>query len=566
MIIIMNEVENRVKKEVHMLEELKLDNIQDENIRECIKRLLNIIEDLRAENRELRAENQRLRDENNRLKGEQGKPDIKANNSSNPNKDISSEKERRKKIKWHKSSKKEKIHIDREEIVKIGKSNLPVDAEFKGFENVVVQDIIIKTDNILFRKEKYYSKSEKKTYIAELPKSYEGEFGPGIKSLAIISYYGNNMTEPKIKEFFENFGIRISSGQISNLLIKEKNTFHGEKTDLYKAGLQSSSWQHTDGTGTRVNGVNKNCQIMSNPLYTGYFTTEKKDRLSILDVLQNFRERSYLINEETIKYVTILNLPNYVITKLNDLKVPKELSEEEFINLVDKEFPTLGRNHRQRLFESAAIASYHNQIEFPVVELLLCDDAPQFKLLTEKLALCWIHEARHYKKLEPEICYHCELLKAFLDKFWSFYEKLQNYKIEPGETSAIELSKEFDELFSTKTGYDALDDRIAKTREKKVSLLMVIEYPEIPLHNNAAELEARRIVRKRDISFGTKTDEGTKASDTFLSLYATTKKLGISFYDYIYDRVSKAFKILNLGEIINQKAKSLQLVAAGDDG
>jgi hypothetical protein len=349
-------------------------------------------------------------------------------------------------------------------------------------------------------------------------------------------------------------------------LIKEKSLFHKEKTDLYEAGLKSSSWQNTDGTGSRVNGENRNCQIMSNPLYTAYFTTKKKDRLSMLDVLRNFRERRYLINEETLEYVITFGLSDYVITKLNGLTGDKELNEEEFINLVEKEFPKLGKNHRQRLFESAAIASYHNQMEFPVVELLLCDDAPQFKLLTEKLALCWVHEGRHYKKLEPEIYYHRQLLKAFVDKLWSFYEKLLNYKTKPEEVSAMELSKEFDELFSTITGYEALDDRIVKTKEKKVSLLMVLEYPEIPLHNNAAEVEARRIVRKRDISFGTKTEEGTKASDTFLSIYATTRKLGISFYKYIYDRVSKAFEIPNLGEIINQKAKVLQLVTFSGDG
>ena len=518
-----------------------------------------------SENRALREEVQRLRDENNSLKGEQGKPDIKAN-SSKPNNDISSEKERNEKKEWKKGSKKEKIQINRSEICKVDTTTIPEDAEFKGYEDVVVQDIIIKTDNILFQKEKYYSASEKKTYMAELPKGYEGEFGPGIKSFAIVSYYCNNMTEPKIIEFLENFGIYISAGKISNLLIKEKSLFHEEKSDIYEAGLKSSSWQNTDGTGARVNGANHNCQIMSNPLYTAYFTTKKKDRLSMLDVLQNFKERKYLINEETIEYVITFGLSDYVITKLKGLTGAKELNEEEFIKLVDKDFSEIGKNHRQRLFESAAIASYHNQMEFPVVELLVCDDAPQFKLLTEKLALCWVHEGRHYKKLEPEISYHRQLLKVFLDKFWLFYDKLLNYKIEPKETGAAELSKEFDELFSTKTGYEALDDRIGKTKKKKVSLLMVLEYPEIPLHNNAAELEARRIVRKRDISFGTKTDEGTKASDTFLSIYATTKKLGISFYKYIYDRVSKTFEIPNIGEIINQKAKGLQLVTFSDDG
>ena len=60
-----------------MLEDFDPNSIQDENARQAILRLFDLIEDLAAENRKLREENQRLRDENNRLKGEQGKPNIK---------------------------------------------------------------------------------------------------------------------------------------------------------------------------------------------------------------------------------------------------------------------------------------------------------------------------------------------------------------------------------------------------------------------------------------------------------------------------------------------------------
>ena len=41
-----------------------------------------------------------------------------------------------------------------------------------------------------------------------------------------------------------------------------------------------------------------------------------------------------------------------------------------------------------------------------VVRLLVCDDAPQFTLVTEELALCWVYEGRHYKKLMLCISYH----------------------------------------------------------------------------------------------------------------------------------------------------------------
>ena len=94
-------------------------------------------------------------------------------------------------------------------------------------------------------------------------------------------------------------------------------------------------------------------------------------------------------------------------------------------------------------------------------------------------------------------------------------------------------------------GYWALDERIGLTRAKKTSLLMVLVHPEIPLHNDSAELDARQRVRKRKISFGPRdVPEGTRAWDTFMSLAGTTRKLGVNFYRYINDRISGANQIL----------------------
>jgi len=42
-----------------------------------------------------------------------------------------------------------------------------------------------------------------------------------------------------------------------------------------------------------------------------------------------------------------------------------------------------------------------------------CDDAAQYKMITENHGLCWIHEARHYKKLDPIIPQNIESLNKF---------------------------------------------------------------------------------------------------------------------------------------------------------
>ena len=128
--------------------------------------------------------------------------------------------------------------------------------------------------------------------------------------------------------------------------------------------------------------------------------------------------------------------------------------------------------------------------------------------MTAELALCWIHEGRHYKKLWPEIAAHRALLDDVLTRFWTYYGELRAYREAPTGADRTRLAAAFEDLFATRTGYHALDDRLAKTRAKRDALLQVLAHPEVPLHNNPAELGARRRVRKRDVSFGPRTATG----------------------------------------------------------
>ena len=546
-----------------MLEGFDPNQIQDlEGARQAIVMLLNLVETLKTESQALREQNQRLRDEVNRLKGEQGKPNIKPNRQKRVSANHSSEAERRQPQKRKKRRKLDRVKIDRIEELDVEPERLPADAEFKGHEEVVVQDLRMDTDNVLFRKRKYYSASEGKTYLAELPPGYQGEFGPSIKSLAIVMHFGMQTTEPKIREFFGHFGIQISSGQLSNMLIKDKETFHAEKDAIYEAGLRSSPWQHIDETGARVKGQNQHCHIVCNPLYSAYFTTEKKDRLTVIDVLSNASERRFLLNDEAFELLRSLRVSTRVIGQLNRLPLEQEWGESEFTGLLNQHLPNLGPQQFSRILDAAAIAAYHAQTGFPVVELLIGDDAPQFKLVTDEFSLCWIHEGRHYKKLIPYVAYHRQLLDDFLTRYWRFYGQLLVYRGHPTEEDSIRLADEFDELFSTVTRYEALDERIAKTKAKKESMLIVLEHPELPLHNNSAELAARKRVRRKKISFGTRSEDGTKAWDTFATLEATAKKLGVSFFEYIYDRISNAYKMPCLADLISTRAEHLQLGAS----
>jgi len=543
-----------------ILQSLKInpDEISDKKAAETIRILLQIIEILYEENQALKAELQKMRDELNKLKGEQGQPkfpSIKKKQS-----DISSENERKSLNPPSKTKSKEKlskIKIDFTEVCKVDPLILPEDAEFKGYQTVVVQEISINTKNTAYKKEIYYSPSQHQTFIGKLPKGIEGEFGSELKSLIITLKHASNMSEPKIHEFLENVGINISPATISRILTKNNDVFHCEKADIFKAGLSSTVYQQIDDTGAKVNGNNHYAQILCNPFYTAYFTIPSKDRLSILDLLQGSKPRIYLFNEEAFTLMESFRLPGKMISKIRNVVLNTMLDEKQMQQLMGEIFfhPNKGKIYRTRIMEAAAIAAYHNQTEFPIVQVLLSDDAPQFKQLTGEQALCWVHDGRNYKKLEPIVPMYKKELENFRSRYWDYYRKLLLFKECPTQEKAEKLTDDFDVLFSTKTNYQTLNDRIEKTKEKKFELLLVLKYPELPLHNNDAELGARAQVRKRDVSLHTITEEGTKASDSFSTIVQTAKKLGVSVYDYFNDRVSKSFKMPSLAEMIRTKCK-----------
>jgi len=546
---------------IKALEEVaqEIDAIADEHTKTTQKKLLNLIEALLKDNEELRTENQKLRDEINRLNGEQGKPDIRKQTG----KDISSEAERSKNKKprsgKNKNKKKNRIKINHVEICRIDKEQLPDDAVFKGYKSSVVQDLIIETNNIEFKKAIYYSPSQNKTFVAPLPQGYSGEFGPNIRKLIISLNTEHGMTESSIADFLENNNILIGAGTISRLLTQSQdvNEFYQESKDIVTAGLQSADYQQMDDTGARVKGKNYYDHILCNEFYTAYFTRQNKDRLTIIDILTQ-GEMKFAFNEYAFSLMQEMKLPEKWLAAINE-HAGKTVNREELDIILNAIFPDLNKQHtnRQILLESTAIAAYQSLIH--ATKILLTDDAPQYNKITAFHALCWIHIGRHFKKLMPVVKSHRIELNEFITKFWDYYHQLLSFKESPTALEAERLSKEFDLLFSTETTYDQLNDRIAKTNAKKQQLLLVLEFPFLPLHNNDSELGARSQARRRDISFHTMSQKGTRAKDAFMTVRQTAKKLGVRFYDYIGDRINKTYQMPSLADLITERSQKTVL-------
>lgn len=547
---------NDIKK---ILDELtgELDDITDKKAVAIIKVLINLVEMLAEENSRLKEEVQQLKDEINRLKGEQGKPDIRGQSkggdktsSTNHSSEADRNKRGEKKERKSKDKKTQTVRIDRRVTVEFDKTTLPDDAQFKGYEYRTVQDLKITTDNVEFQLPVYYSASLKKTFIAPLPLEYKGsEFGPGLKSLVITFYRDSGMTIPAIERFLKTFNIHISRSTLSAILIKDHDDFHQEKEDIFNAGMKPGVYQQVDDTGSRVNGQNHYTHVFCNPFFTAYFTRKNKDRLTLLDILCR-GELQYAFNKKAWALMHEFGLSKKWLNQIKPMLQIEPLTRESMDAILLKLFPKPYKHstNRRIILESTALA-YYQQSEY-FIQYLMSDDAPQFNRLASYHALCWIHEGRHYKKLNPLSELNRGILKAFLEQFWDYYAALLTYKESPSRLMAQQLSEQFDSLFSTTTGYDALDMRIEITRKKKKALLLVLTHPFLPLHNNGSELGTRVQARIRDINLQTISDKGTKCKDTFATIVQTARKMGVNIYQYIYDRVSKKYEMPSLAKMI----------------
>lgn len=554
-----------LKKSVERITK-EMDAITDDKAHSVQAKLLNLVEDCVSEVDTLQSEIRALKDEVNRLKGEQGKPHINRQ-KKNPkedsdadkgNGDHSSEKNRKPDKTPRKEKSKKNIKVDSQITCPLNKGNLPNDLEFKGYESKIIQDIIMTTNNIEYQREVYYSPSTNKTYMADLPAGCQGSYGPGIKATVLSLYHDSKMTMPAIERFFSTHTILISQATISRMLTDNHELFHQEKEAIIAAGLQSTPYQHFDDTGARVNGKNHYTHVLCNPFYTAYFTVPKKDRMTVLGILCR-GELKFTFNDKSFQMMTDWGLAEKHLSTLKSIISSTVITRAEIDDVIEKLFSVYKRkkhkNNKRIILESAAITFY--QSSKYAIDYLVCDDAPQFNNIAKHKALCWVHEGRHYKKLNPIVAHHRTILDDFINKFWGFYQSLLDYKENPCETKEKQLSQQFDTLFSEKTGYEQLDERNAKTFAKKSMLMLVLLFPFLPLHNNPAELGARYQARHRDINLQTKNKKGTDAKDTFATIVQTARKLNVIFFDYLKDRISNKHEMPSLASLIIQQSQPI---------
>ena len=467
-----------------------------------------------------------LRDEIARLKGQKPRPNIKP---SHLEKALRSNKTKKRK-KRPKKSKTKKIEIH--DVVAIKPDDLPEGSKLKDHQDYIVQDIVLGNWNTCYRRQRWQTPSGE-YILGQLPEHVKGtHFGSTLTAFILHQYHGCHVTQPLIKEQLHELGVNISTGQINNIIVNNKDRFHDEKDQILSTGLKLSGYVHVDDTGARHNGKNGYCTHIGNEFFAWFKSTDSKSRINFLNLLR-CECTDFVLNDQALSYMTEQKLPAFQLSKLFCYKGKIFKNETRWNNFLKRQRIKTDRHHRIAT-EGTLIGSITHHGFNPDLAII-SDDAGQFNVFLH--GLCWIHAERAIQKLVGYSDHQNKLLEKIKTDIWKLYRALKKYRHNPNESQKLKLETRFDRIFTRKTGFASLDIALKRIYQNKSELLLVLSRPDIPLHNNLSERDIREYVKKRKISGSTRSDVGKKCRDTFTSLKKTCHKLGISFWQYLIDRI-----------------------------
>jgi len=513
---------------------------------------------LRAENTKLRAQVTELQDEVRRLKNLPKKPKGKDKRG----RDVSSEKDRKGEPTPRTHAGKD-VPVDRTERCRVPASQRPQGAVRDGFEETVIQELVVLRRNTQFRRERWLDKATGKVMIAPLPKGWEGfGYGPELRAELLTAYWKRNVPQPQLLAWLTDHGILMSAGELSRLLVHTLSGFEQEREAVRAAGMETTPCLQMDVTSTRVDGEARSCFVLGDKDFTVFDTRPSHDRLQTLCVLCGWDTPRYRVNADVIARAVEAEVPEGHLWRLMQLEQDKTFDAAGFeaawsvaFEEPDEKARWVGEKSRRALHELCALAAaWHEQPGLRALKLH-ADEAKHFDGLTAFRGLCWIHDGRHYAKLQPGSDQVADeevaLVRAW---YWGFYRALQGYCAAPEPAQAKELAARFDQFFGATPRWKPLAKRLAMSLAKKVELLeVVLSHPQMPLHNNAMEQGARVRVRKRVISGGPRSEAGRRAQDIMHSVLETARKLRLGAWAYVRDRVLRLGLIEPLAVLLRRR-------------
>lgn len=485
-----------------------------------------------------------------RLKNLPKKPDIKPSRLDDS---IEGEGPEEKKKRKGSEKRKKKGSLEIHEQKEIAAKDVPKDWNFVGYKNMLIQDFIIQANNIEYRLEIWKSPDGVNQIVADLPLHLQNtHFGPILKAYILHQYNECAVSQPLILTSLKDFGVDISSGQINAILTEGKEKFHKEKESLLAKGIELSEELRTDDTGARHAFKNGFCNCINSDLFTYFTTSYSKSRINFLEILR-INNKEYCLTEVALGHVKKQGLsPKYY--KVLEQSYQSGLRVFEDKSSLEQYFLQQGfiAKYAIKQITEALLIGTIVKHGFDVNTLIHSDGAGQFNLFVH--SLCWKHAERPLIKLKSYNPFQQNQLDEKRAAFWTLYQDLKQYKINPQPKQAILLKAQFDLLCDKVTNFDSLNQILEELKKKKGQLLVVLKRPNTSLHNNCSESDIREYAKRRKISAGTRSENGRKARDTFLSLKKTCRKLEVSFWEYLLDRLQNKNGILPLSQIMAQKA------------
>ena len=382
----------------------------------------------------------------------------------------------------------------------------------------------------------------------QLPAGLAGRhYGPTLLSYILYQHHHCYVTQPLLLEQLREWGVHLSSGQLDNLLSKDKERFHAEKDDLLLAGL-SHGHVTVDDSGARHQGKNGYVTQIGNEFFAWFSSTQSKSRVNFLTLLQG-EHVSYVINASALQYMRQQKLPRELLGKVA-LKSSESMDETQWQEWMAS-LAISRRKHQQTVIEGALLGALLEREEIQRLAVI-SDGAPQFSVLQH--GLCWVHAERQVHNLNPVGEQQRKAVERVRKRIWILYRALKAYQRAPSAKRSRRLSSLFDRIFRQKTVYVLLNRLLKRLCEHKDELLLVLKRPEVPLHTNGSERDIRGHVKKRKVSGSTRSEEGRRCRDTFMSLKNTCRKLGLSFWEYLQDRINGG-PFVPLAELIIQRQK-----------